>query len=104
MRPLILLAALLAPSLGHAQAAVDESYPDHATHRFCERMTDIALDALRARDRGKPMKLFEEDGADGTRIGNLIVRRIYEEPQISSPKKAQAFGRAFCVEQLQKKQ
>jgi len=46
------------------------------------------------------MKLFEEDGSDGPRITNFIIKRIYEEPQISSPKKAEAFGRATCNEMM----
>ena len=31
---------------------------------------------------------------------NIIIKRIYEEPQISSPKKADAFGRATCNEMM----
>ena len=46
------------------------------------------------------MKLFDEDGSDGARITNHIIKRIYEEPQISSPKKAETFGRATCNEMM----
>jgi hypothetical protein len=46
------------------------------------------------------MMVFAEDGSDGARITNFIIRRIYEEAQISSPKKAEAFGRATCNEMM----
>ena len=44
------------------------------------------------------MKLFNEDGSNGARITNIVIRRIYAETQISSPKKAATFGRATCNE------
>ena len=85
----------------HAHAGkVDDSMPDAERIRFCERVRDFALQAFFDRDRGRPMKLFQEDGSDGPRITNFIVRRIHEEPQISSPKKAEAFGRATCNEMM----
>ena len=80
--------------------AVDDSMPDVQKVRFCERVRDHALQAFYNRDKGRPMKLFEEDGSDGARITNHIIKRIYEEPQISSPKKAEAFGRATCNEMM----
>ena len=46
------------------------------------------------------MKLFDEDGSDGARITNHIIRRIYAEPQISSPRMAESFGRATCNEMM----
>ena len=46
------------------------------------------------------MKVFVQDGSDGARITNLVIKRIYEEPQISSPKKAETFGRATCNEMM----
>ncbi len=89
------------PALAHAHAGkVDNAMPDAQRVRFCERVRDFALQAFYDRDRGRPMKHFEEDGSDGPRITNLIIRRIYEEPQISSPKKAEAFGRATCNEMM----
>ena len=92
---------LSAQALAHANAVkVDDSMPDAQRIRFCERVRDFALQALYDRDKGRPMKLFQEDGSDGPRITNHIVRRIYEEPQISSPKKAEAFGRATCNEMM----
>jgi hypothetical protein len=97
------LVALLAVSSawahGHA-GPIDDSMPDAQRIRFCERVRDHALQAFYNRDRGRPMKLFDEDGSDGARITNHIIKRIYDEPQISSPKKAEAFGRATCNEMM----
>lgn len=84
---------------GHP-VAVGDDMPDAEKIRFCERIRDHALQALYSRDHGRPMKLFAEDGSDGVRIANHVTRRIYEEPQISSPKKADAFGRATCNEMM----
>ncbi len=100
--PLILLGLMLSGgALAHGHpGAIDDSMPDAQKMRFCERVRDHALQAFYNRDRGRPMKLFEEDGSDGPRITNVIIKRIYEEPQISSPKKAEAFGRATCNEMM----
>lgn len=99
----ILLALLMAPAAwahgGHA-GQIPDDMPDAQKIRFCERVRDHALQALYDRDRGSPMKLYEEDGSHGPRIVNHIIRRIYDEPQISSPKKAEAFGRATCHEMM----
>ena len=98
----VILCALLMQSAwshGHP-VAVDDSMPDAQRIRFCERVRDHALQAFYNRDKGRPMKLFDEDGSDGARITNHIIRRIYEEPQISSPKKAETFGRATCNEMM----
>jgi hypothetical protein len=100
--PLILLGLLVsggAMAHGHP-APINDSMPDAQKMRFCERVRDHALQAFYNRDRGRPMKLFEEDGSDGPRITNVIIKRIYEEPQISSPKKAETFGRATCNEMM----
>lgn len=100
--PLLLVSLLLsagAQAHGHP-VPVDDSMPDAQKIRFCERVRDHALQAFYNRDRGRPMKLFDEDGSDGSRITNAIIKRIYEEPQISSPKKAEAFGRATCNEMM----
>lgn len=97
-----LLASLMAPTVwahGHA-GPIDDGMPDAERIRFCERVRDHALQAFYNRDKGRPMKLFDEDGSDGAQITNRIIRRIYEEPQISSPKKAEAFGRATCNEMM----
>lgn len=100
--PLILLGLLLSGgAVAHGYPApIDDSMPDAQKMRFCERVRDHALQAFYNRDRGRPMKLFDEDGSDGPRITNVIIKRIYEEPQISSPKKAEAFGRATCNEMM----
>ena len=99
----LLLLGLLAVSgawaHGHA-GHVDDSTPDAQKIRFCERVRDHALQAFYNRERGQAIKLFDEDGSDGARITNHIIKRIYEEPQISSPKKAEAFGRATCNEMM----
>lgn len=97
----LLLLALLTSgtALAHGHPApVDDSMPDAQKIRFCERVRDHALQAFYNRERGRPMKLFDEDGSDGPRITNIIIKRIYEEPQISSPKKAETFGRGTCNE------
>ena len=103
IRPLTAAILLLAagPVLPHGGAAkVDDSMPDAQKIRFCERVRDFALQAYYDRERGRPMKVFVEDGSDGPRITNVVIRRIYEEPQISSPKKAEAFGRGTCNEMM----
>lgn len=83
---------------GHPVGMLDDSMPDVQKIRFCERVRDHALQAFYNRERGQAMKLFEEDGSNGPRITNQIIRHIYSEPQISSPKKAEVFGRGRCNE------
>ena len=99
MACLTLLATSTAWSHGHA-GKVDDSMPDAQKIRFCERVRDFALQAYHDREKGRPMKVFVEDGSHGARITNHSTKRIYEEPQISSPKKAEAFGRATCNEMM----
>jgi hypothetical protein len=94
-RHCLLLLALLLPATAPAATA---ELPAAEKVRFCERVRDHALQALYDRDRGKPMRLHVEDGSPGLRIVNHVIRRIYEEPQIASPKEAQAFGRDTCNE------
>ena len=85
----------------HAHAGkIDDSMPDAQKIRFCERVRDFALQAYYDREKGRPMKVFVEDGSDGARITNHVIKRIFEEPQISSPKKAETFGRATCNEMM----
>lgn len=102
--PSLILVVLLLASGGawaHAHAGkVDDGMPDAQKIRFCERVRDFALQAYYDRDKGRPMKHFAEDGSPGPRITNHIIQRIYEEPQITSPKKAEAFGRATCNEMM----
>ena len=59
-------------------------------------MTSIAVQACHDRKKGLPMKVFVEDGRAGAHITNVIVRRIYDEVGISSPKKAEILGREAC--------
>ena len=100
-RPSMAVLCLLAmtSAFPHAHAGkVDDNMPDAQKIRFCERVRDFALQAFYDSDKGRPMKVFVEDGSDGARITNIVIKRIYEEPQISSPKKAETFGRATCNE------
>ncbi len=78
----------------------DERMPEAQRIRFCERVRDHALQNFYNRERGQPMRLFDEDGSDGARITNHIIRRIYADPQIASPKQAEIFGRASCHEMM----
>ena len=95
----VLCLLVMTNAFPHAHAGkVDDSMPDAQKIRFCERVRDFALQAFYDRDKGRPMKVFVEDGSDGARITNMVIKRIYEEPQISSPKKADTFGRATCNE------
>jgi len=68
--------------------------------RFCERVRDFAVQAYYDREKGRPMKVFDEDGAAGARITNVVIRRIYEKPQIASPQAAETLGRATCNEMM----
>lgn len=106
-RSVLVLMTMLSASGAFAHGhpgPIDDSVPDAQRIRFCERVRDHALQAFYNRDKGRPMKLFDEDGSDGARITNHIIRRIYDEPQISSPKKAETFGRATCNEMMGTKQ
>ncbi len=104
MKKTLLISTLLLASSNlwaHAHAGkIEDSMPDAQKIRFCERVRDFALQAFYDRERGRPMMRFTEDGSDGPRITNLIIQRIYDEPQISSPKKAEVFGRATCNEMM----
>ncbi|MEN9478777.1 MAG: hypothetical protein RLZZ298_172 [Pseudomonadota bacterium] len=84
--------------------AADSGMSDVQKVRFCERIRDHALQTYYNRERGQPIKLFAEDGSDGARITNTIIKRIYADLQISTPKKAEDFGRAKCNEMMGTKQ
>ena len=84
--------------------AADDGMSDAQKMRFCERVRDHALQTYYNRERGQPIKLFTEDGSAGARITNVIIKRIYAEPQISTPKIAEDFGRAKCNEMMGTKQ
>lgn len=100
----ILLTSLLLASgslSAHTHAGqIGEEMPDAQKIRFCERVRDFALQAYYDRDKGRPIRLFAEDGSPGPRITNLIVKRIYAEPKIDSRQAAEAFGRAACNEMM----
>ena len=103
-RHVLILLAAIAAQPGLATAALgDEEMTDTQKMRFCERVRDHALQAFYNRERGQPRKLFEEDGGDGARISNLVIKRVYEEPQISSPRRAETYGRATCNEMMNTK-
>lgn len=103
-RPALLLAALLpALALAHGHPGnIDPASPDAWQYRLCGEMATVAIQALHDRERGRPMKTYAEDGGPAALIANAIARRVFEEPQISSPKKAESFGRGYCMERLQK--
>ena len=81
----------------HAHAGkVDDSMPDAQKIRFCERVRDFALQAYYDREKGRPMKVFVEDGSAGAHITNVVIKRIYEKPQIATAKAAETLGRETC--------
>jgi hypothetical protein len=93
------VAAADAAAHGHP-AAIDPASPDAWKYKLCDQMSDVAMQALRERDRGLPPRTFPDDGGPGPAIANAIVQKVYSEPGISSPKRAEAFGRGFCNERL----
>ena len=103
MKRFSLLILTLLVVQGHVVAA-EEGMSDAQKIRFCERVRDHALQTYYNRERGQPMKLYSEEGGDSARITNVIIKRIYADPQISSPKKAEEFGRAKCNEMMGTKQ
>jgi hypothetical protein len=96
----LMLGAASAVQAHDHMPVIDDSHPDAPRIRLCSRMVDVALQALNDRDKGRPMKLYQEDGSNEPKIANEIARAVFEEPQISSPKKAISFGRARCNELL----
>ena len=103
MKRLSLFVFTLMVVSGHVLAA-DGGMPDAQKIRYCERIRDHALQTYYNRERGQPIKLFSEEGSNSARITNVIIKRIYADPQISSPKKAEEFGRAKCNEMMGTKQ
>ncbi|MCL2346214.1 MAG: hypothetical protein FWC58_10235 [Desulfobulbus sp.] len=81
---------------GHAA----DDMPDAEKMRFCKRIRDHAIQTLYNRDGGSPMRLYEEDGSNGPRIINVIIRRIYEDRGIATPKQAEDFGLATCNQMM----
>ncbi len=97
------LASTIAFGHGHA-AAIDPDLPDAWKYKLCGEMSTVAIQALYDRDKGRPMKLATDDRNIATQITNALIQKVYAEPAIASPKRADAFGRAFCNEQLQSMQ
>lgn len=93
------LAAGAATGHGHP-AAIDDANPEAWKYRLCGEMAGVAIQAVKDRDRGRPARTYPDDGGPGPAIANAIVRKVYEEPGISSPKRAETFGRAYCNEAL----
>jgi hypothetical protein len=82
--------------VAYAQSGSANAMPDTQKLRYCERVRDHAVQAFYSRDKGRPMKLFNEDGSDGARITNEVIRGIYADPKISTQLQAENFGRATC--------
>jgi hypothetical protein len=83
---------------GHIPA-LDENDPLAADIRLCNDVVDAALQALKNRDRDRPLALHE--GGDlRTRLINEVSSHVYAEPQIRSQKFAMSYGRARCNEVL----
>lgn len=98
----LLLAAVSAGVLAHGHPGnIDPAAPDSWKYRLCGEMATVAVQALHDRDRNRPMKTYPEDGTPGPEIANAIAGRVFAEPQVSSPKKAETFGRGYCMERLQ---
>lgn len=104
-RAAAMLAALAwGAALGHGHpAAIADNMPDAWKYKLCGQMADVAMRAVHDRDKGLPMKQYPDDGGPGPRIANEIIRKVYQEPAIASPKRAETFGRAYCNEQLQER-
>lgn len=97
----VVLAAAAAGALAHGHPGkVDPAMPDAWKYRLCGEMATVAIQALHDRDRGKPMRSYPTDGSQSGELAQAIAQRVFEEPQISSPKKAEAFGRGYCMERL----
>lgn len=97
-----LISLIAAPAVfAHAHLpAIDDSHPDAWKIKLCSQMSDTALQALSDRDKGRPMKRYEEDG-EAAKLANMIIRQVYAEPAVTSPKKAMVFGRGKCNEYLE---
>jgi len=98
--PLLLVATTQAFAHGHP-APINPDHPEAWKHRLCAEMTTVAIAAVQARDKGAPMKHYADDGGPGPRLANAIVAKVYAEPAISSPKRAEAYARSYCNQSLQ---
>ena len=95
---------VMASTLPQADATTyGDGVPDAQKIRFCERVRDFAVQAFYDREKGRPMKVFVEDGSAGAHITNVVIKRIYEKPQIATPKAAETLGRETCNEMMASK-
>ena len=81
-------------------AKYGDGMPDARKIRFYERVRDFAVQDYHDREKGRPMKVFVEDGSVDAHITKIIIRRIYDEVEISSPKKAETVSRDACNEMM----
>ena len=92
---------VMASTLPQADATTyGDGVPDAQKIRFCERVRDFAVQAFYDREKGRPMKVIVEDGSDGAHITKVEIKRIYEKPQIATPKAAETLGRETCNEMM----
>ena len=102
LAPLYAILLFLSPVL-HAQMPTMESpaiSEADRTIQICGKMSTIAIQALYERDAGRPARYFEQDGQKEAEVANAIIEKIYAEPAIRSPKRADIYARAYCNEQL----
>jgi hypothetical protein len=81
-------------------AKYGDGMPDARKIRFYERVRDFAVQDYHDCEKGRPMNVFVEDGSAGAHIAKIIIRRIYDEVAISSPKKAETVSRDACNEMM----
>jgi len=102
-RLLSCLLALLLPTLalahGHPVALPDD-HPDAPRLQLCNRAEDVALQAMGDRDKGRASRPVPETEAHAEFL-NELIRQVYAEPQIRSPKFAQGYARGRCNEYWQ---
>ena len=87
----------------YGQVSATNTQEMSATDRMiqtCGKMSTVAIQALYERDAGRPARYFEKDGLKEADVANAIIEKIYAEPAIRSPKRADIFARAYCNEHL----
>lgn len=95
------LAVLPGAAAAHGHpGAIDPAHPEAWKYKLCGEMSSVAIQALHDRDRGRAMKRYDDDGSLPPRLANAIIGKVYDEPGIASPKRAETFGRAYCMEHL----
>ena len=97
---LILLVAGLFSMVRHGAAPGRSGRRRHArrpAHPLLRTGPGFRPAGLFDREKGRPMKVFEEDGSNGSRITNHIIRRVLRGTADFQPEKAEAFGRATAT-------